>query len=131
MKKIISLKLAGNLSIAIMALLMIFHILMLSGLLPSDIVWGGHQTGAESMQQMELASLAITCFFLFIIMLKMNYIPFKIHKNVITIVLWLMFAWFLLNIIGNLAAATVLEKAIFTPISIVLMLLILRLAIEK
>ena len=131
MKRIVSFKLAGNLSIAIMGLLMIFHLIMLSGLLPSDIVWGGRQTGAESMRQMELVSLAVTCFFIFIIMLKMNYIPFKIHKNVITIVLWLMFVWFLLNIIGNLAAATVLEKSIFTPVSIVLMLLILRLAIEK
>lgn len=131
MKRIISFKLAGNLSIAIMGLLMIFHIIMLSGLLPTDIIWGGRQTGAESMRQMELVSLAVTCFFIFIIMLKMNYLPFKIHKKVTTIVLWLMFVWFLLNIIGNLAAATVLEKSIFTPVSIVLMLLILRLAIEK
>ena len=42
-----------------------------------------------------------------------------------------MFAYFLLNIAGNLASSSGAERAIFTPLSVVLAALVLRLAWEK
>lgn len=47
MKKLISVKLAGNILLAALGLLLIFHILVLLGAIPPDIVWGGMIQGAQ------------------------------------------------------------------------------------
>ena len=44
---------------------------------------------------------------------------------------WIIFAYSLLNIVGNFASGTLAEKLVFAPISIVVAFLVFRLAIEK
>jgi hypothetical protein len=50
---------------------------------------------------------------------------------VIDILLWIIFAYLLLNTAGNLASSSSLEKLLFTPITIVAALLVLRLAVGR
>jgi hypothetical protein len=50
---------------------------------------------------------------------------------VITILLWIIFAYSLLNALGNLASGVSVENLIFAPISILIAVLVLRLALEK
>lgn len=46
MKKLISVKLAGNILIIALGLLLIFYILVLLEVVPADVVWGGMVRGA-------------------------------------------------------------------------------------
>ena len=48
MKKLISAKLVGNILLAALGVLFIFHILVLLGVLPADIVWGGQITDSPA-----------------------------------------------------------------------------------
>ncbi|MNP67299.1 hypothetical protein D3C76_1631160 [compost metagenome] len=49
MKKLISAKMSGNILVTCLILLFIFHVLMLIGIIPSDMVWGGKISSPESL----------------------------------------------------------------------------------
>ena len=75
MKKLISARLAGNVLLISLGLLAIFHILVLTKLVPSNIVWGGQiQGSATNLLTLETISLLATLVFVMIIAIKMNYI---------------------------------------------------------
>ena len=132
MKKIISLKLAGNILLIGYALLAIFHVLVLTQIVPSDIVWGGQAAGSQSnMRTLEIISLIVTFLFAIVIAAKINYIKASKYKNVINIFLWIIFAYSLLNTVGNLASGVSVENLIMAPVTIIIAFLVLRLALEK
>jgi hypothetical protein len=73
MKKLISAKLAGNILLASLGLLLIFHILVLLKIVPADIMWGG-QANADNLIMLEIVALAVTLFFGFVIAAKTGYV---------------------------------------------------------
>ena len=63
MKKLISAKLAGNILLAALGVLFVFHILVLLGVLPADIVWGGQITDAQTnLVMLETVALVSPCY---------------------------------------------------------------------
>ena len=131
MEKIISVKFAGNIILTILSLMVIMHLLILFKILPSDFIWGGQIDNAQSnLYVLEMIAVGVTLVFIFLTSSKTGYIRITKFKILITIGTWLMFIYFLLNILGNLTSTATLEKIIFTPVSIVLALLSLRLALE-
>ncbi|MDZ7369821.1 MAG: hypothetical protein ONB12_01470 [candidate division KSB1 bacterium] len=131
MKKIISAKSAGNILLIIFSALIVFHILVLTGLVPADIVWGGRVNTLQiTWRVFEFISLVFTILFAIIVAIKFGYIKPTRFGSAVTVFLWLMFAFLLLNTLGNLTAESLQEKLIFTPITIIASLLVLRLAVE-
>ena len=132
MKKLISAKLAGGMLLAAMGLLFIFHILVLLKVIPADIVWGGRIQGVPSnLVTMETVALLVTLLFMLIIAAKIGYIQAGKLLGAVTIGVWLIFAYLILNTVGNLASGVSFESLIAAPITIILALCALRLAIEK
>jgi hypothetical protein len=131
MRKIISAKLAGNVLINLLLLLLIFHILILMKAVPYEVVWAGQIDDSSSLLIYEGFAIILTLIFIIIILMKIGYInPGKFIK-VVNITTWIIFIYFVLNIAGNLTSEIILEKIIFTPITIVMTILAFRLAIEK
>ncbi len=132
MKKLISAKLAGNILLILFGALILFHILVLFNLLPSGMVWGGQAgNSSASLRTLEIISLAITILFAVAVAAKVGYIKAEGFRGAINVFVWIIFAYLLLNIIGNLASSSSTEKLIFTPITVIAALLTLRLAVEK
>ena len=132
MKKLISAKLAGNLLLAALGLLFLFHILVFLKVIPADIVWGGQIKGVPTnLVTLESIALLVTAFFLLIVAAKMGYVQASKWSAAINVGLWLIFAYLLLNTLGNLASGITFEKLLFAPITIILALCAFRLAIEK
>ncbi len=131
MKKFISVKLAGNIVIVLMVLMIILHMLIMLRIVPYDIVWGGQIKNDASLMKLEIFALVTLFIFLAIILVKVDYLKFTKFKKITNIAVWIMFVYFLLNTVLNLASGVTLEKLIFTPITIILFVLIFRLAIEK
>ena len=132
MKKLISAKLAGGMLLAAMGLLFIFHILVLLKVIPADIVWGGRIQGVPSnLVTMETVALLVILLFMLIIAAKIGYIQAGKLLGAVTIGVWLIFAYLILNTVGNLASGVSFESLIAAPITIILALCALRLAIEK
>ncbi|MNW43196.1 hypothetical protein D3C74_203890 [compost metagenome] len=129
MKKLISVKLSGNILVSCLILLFIFHILLLVGMMPHDIVWGGKISNPESLIIFESISLLLTLLFILVISIKIGYI--KKFRKISNFGVWFIFAYFLLNTIANFASDVSAEKLIFGPITVIVTFLTLRLAIEK
>lgn len=132
MSKLISAKLAGNMLLFSLGLLFLFHVLVLLNVIPADIVWGGQIKGVpENLIILESVALLVTALFMFIVAAKIGYVQAGKWSGVISVGAWLIFAYLLLNILGNLASGISFEKLIFVPITIILALCAFRLAIEK
>jgi FtsH-binding integral membrane protein len=130
MKKLISVKFAGTILLIFLALLTVFHLLILFKVIPANIVWGGQiKDPSSNLFLMELIALLVTFVFIIIIAAKIRK-PAK-YRKLINVGVWIIFIYFILNIFGNLASESLVEKAIFVPLTLILSFLTFRLAIEK
>lgn len=131
MKKLVSTKLAGNIILAALGMVLIMHTLILVGVIPSNVVWAGSIQGSTELYRMEGISFVITLLFIGIIAAKTGYIKIEKGKKAINIGVWVFFAYMILNSLGNLASGVSAENWFFAPITIVLAILSFRLAIEE
>lgn len=72
MEELISFKLAGKITITIIILLIIFHILLLLGVMPSNIVWGGKAADEATIIKLEIFSLVTSLIILAVICAKLR-----------------------------------------------------------
>jgi len=129
-KKLISTKLAGNILLFSLGLLLVFHFLVILKLIPASIMWGGQAT-SSNLIMLEVIAIAVTLFFGYVIATKTGYVNAGKFTGVINILVWIIFLFLLLNTLGNLASGVSAENFIFAPITLILALCALRLAIEK
>ncbi len=63
--------------------------------------------------------------------LRLRYFMDKRPPLLLRIIFWLMFFLFSLNTLGNLMAESMFEKALFTPVTLILAVLCLRIVLDK
>jgi hypothetical protein len=129
MKKLISERFAALALLGLLGALFIFHLLIVVHVLPFDIVWGGKLRAVEDMQQLEIASLVMTLVLLAAVGLRAGYLPYKPKPLILRVVMWMMVVLFVLNTLGNLLSENMVERLVFTPVTVVMALLSLRLAV--
>jgi hypothetical protein len=127
----ISMRTSANIIIIILLSVFVFHILVLIGVIPYNIVWGGRLENISQMYVFEIISLTINSVIMFIVCMKAGYIKAYINLKLINVTLWFLVAIFLLNTIGNIVSLSALESMIFTPLTFISALLFYRMAIEK
>lgn len=100
----------------------LFHICIIIKIIPYNIAWGGRLTNDNEMYVFECISILINVFLSWILLMKGDYVEFKFSRKTINIILWIFFALFILNTIGNIFAKTNFEKlfAILTALSAIL-----------
>ncbi|HET9589121.1 MAG TPA: hypothetical protein VFO91_10065 [Anaerolineales bacterium] len=131
MRKLISTRLAGNILLAAMGLLLLFHLLVLFGVIPADIVWGGMiDSESSNLIALEIIALAVTLLFMLIIAAKTGYIRSGRFAGLVMVGMWIFFAYLVVNTLGNLASGVSFENLVFAPITIILAFCAYRLAIE-
>ena len=131
MIKKINIELAVNTILIIAVLVFVFHILIISGVIPYQYVWGGRLESNEQMLRFESISMIINLFIIFIVSIKGSYIRPYLSSRVVKVFLWIFSILFVLNTIGNLLSLNSLEAIIATPITFILALMFLRLATEE
>ena len=129
--KLISQRLALNIMLILLSIVMIFHLSVLTQLIPYTIVWAGKLKTVEEMRRFESVSILLNCLFMTVLLIKGNYIKSKIPVKILNIVLWIFVAIFALNTVGNLFAETSFELYVFTPLTFVSALLCLRILIPS
>lgn len=95
---------------------LLFHIGVLVGFFPNDIVWGG-RTELDNWQQFEVISIGINLLFLLIVYWRQGLLPFAPQPKLFKIIFMVMAILFALNTVGNLLAKNPLEMWLFTPIT--------------
>lgn len=131
MKKLLSFKFSAYAITLLLALVVVFHVFVIVGIIPYQIVWGGRINDRSQLIPFEILSILINIFLVLLVALKAGFIPIKINASVLRIFIWFMVILFLFNTLGNLFSKNDFEKYIFAPLTILLSLFSLRLALEK
>lgn len=115
-----------KLILAITVIVLLFHFLVLANVISYEIVWAGKINSVEEMYVFEISSIVVNFVLLFALLIKASYVRVNIPIRVINAVLWFFVFVFALNTIGNLMAKTLFERLVFTPLTLILALLIWR-----
>lgn len=119
---------ATYITLSILGLIILFHLGVVLKLIPYDIAWGGNLKTDSEMYVFEAISIFINVSIIGLLLMKGRMIKAVIPLKVINIILWIFFALFVLNTIGNLFAETDFEKyfSIITLAMAILLWIILR-----
>lgn len=130
-RRIISFRLASNIILILNTAVIVFHVLVLFQILPSDIVWAGRLKTREEVVAFELTSIAINVVLIAVVIAKINGLKRGNRQWFINGTLWAFTLVFILNTVGNLTALNTLETYVATPLTFVLAICCARLALEK
>ncbi len=114
--------------LAILLFAMCYHIAALLHFIPLDMVWGGRLQSREELIQMETFSFFFNALLVLLVIWRSKWFPALHQPKILTMVCWLISILFMLNTLGNLFAANILESILFTPITILLAYGFMRLA---
>lgn len=111
-------KIPDKIVLCISSAYILFHTLILLGILPQNIVWGGQALAPATILLLESFAILVMLFLSFLILMKNKWIKYKWQDK--TLNRWLMgfSIYFMLNTMANLLAETTFERsqAVFTII---------------
>lgn len=107
----IKMKLSDKIALGIVSGYSVFHLLILIGFLPQNIVWGGKIIEPKTILYLEFAVLVIMLFIGFLILVKTKIVQWNWQGKTINRWLFAFSIYFLLNTLTNVLAETTLEKA--------------------
>ncbi len=122
---------ASKLLIGLFSLIIGFHLLVVTGFIPHEIVWGGKLSSSTEILRFEILSILVNLLLLAVILMDAGFIKNRLPSKFLEIMLWFMVVLFLLNTVGNLYSTNRLETLIFTPVTLILALLCYRLILGK
>ena len=131
MHKLDTTRIAAQGILLVLSLMVLFHVLVMVQVIPYGMVWGGRLENSSQMLLFEAISIAVNLLMLGAVAISAGMVKVKINRGLLKAALWTMFGVFLLNTIGNLLSNNETEKLIFTPLTLLLALFSLRLAMSK
>lgn len=114
--------------IALLSVVMLFHILVLFGVIPFGVTWGGQLNSVEEMYVFETISLAVNLFLIVVLLLKGQYIKNQISVKWLNGIILLFAILFALNTVGNLFAKASVEMIVGGLLTFVSAILCYRIA---
>ncbi len=114
----------------ILSLVILFHLLVIAGVIPFQVVWGGRLKDTSQMLVFESVSILLNLLMLTVVSIQAGLVKVTLNQRILKIAFWLMGILFFLNTIGNLASLNQLERLVFTPLTFLLALFSLRLALD-
>ena len=115
---------ALKIMIPLLSLVIIFHLAIITRLIPYQVVWAGKLKSVNEMYAFETASIAMNIFIIALLLLKAKHLKRNISSKILNALLWLFVILFAVNTIGNLMAETLFEKLVFTPLTLLSSILI-------
>lgn len=110
---------AGLLLTVLFCLTIIFHLLIISGVIDYRFVWGGRLENDQQMWVFESVSIGLNALFLWTVLQRMNSIKSLFPQWLLKTILVIMMVVFALNTLGNLLAEELLETLLFTPLTLI------------
>jgi len=130
MFKLISFKFAIAAMLVILSLVILFHLLVLTEIIPYNIVWGGKFQSVHQMRSFEAFSVLVNAFMILVVAIKGQVLKLTISDKIINTLLWAFVVLFALNTIGNLLAKSIAETVVFTPLTFVSAILCFRIVMR-
>jgi len=83
------------------------------------------------MYRFEFFSILITSLFIIVILVQASFWMINIPHKIITYALWLMTGLFIFNTLGNAVSKNKIERLVFTPVTIIMVIFSLVLALSN
>lgn len=107
-----------------------YHLLIITQVVPYANAWGGRLPSLQAMYAFEAFSFINQLFFIGLAYAKYKNIGNRNVQRSLSIILYIIFVLLLLNTLGNIFSKSTFEAVFFTPITLVMSLMALRLALE-
>jgi hypothetical protein len=108
----------------------VFQLVVLAGLIPTEMVWGGRLQNEEERTVGALVSIAFLLAFGALVLVRMGHIG-RSMPALGKWGMWLVCALFAINTVGNLFALDLRETLIFTPLTLISAVLAARVAMGE
>ena len=105
-------KIAIKILIWLIATVTLFHLAIITKIIPYKVTWGGKINNDAEMCVFESISILINLFLGFILLIKGDYVLSFQTTRVVDIILWIFLLIFGLNTIGNIFAESLFEKSL-------------------
>lgn len=105
-------KIAIKILIWLIATVTLFHLAIITKIIPYEVTWAGKINNDAEMYVFESISILINLFLGFTLLIKGDYVLSFQTTRVVDIILWIFLLVFGLNTIGNLFAETLFEKSL-------------------
>lgn len=104
-------KLAIKILLWLNASVILFHLAILTKIIPYDVTWGGRLNNDVEMYVFEGISILFNLLLGLVLLIKGEYLLKLIPISVVNVILWIFFSLFGLSTIGNIFAETLFEKS--------------------
>jgi hypothetical protein len=101
---------AAKILIVFFSLVSVFHLLVLTGIVPYNAVWAGRLKTDREMYVFETVSLLLNISMTAVVLQRAGYIRAWLPQRVMYGLLWGFCALFALNTVGNLFATNIYEQ---------------------
>jgi hypothetical protein len=103
-------KLTIKIMLWLITIITLFHLAILTKIIPYEIIWEGRLENDSEMYVFETISIIFNIFLGLVLLIKDERLPAFIPMKLINIILWVLLILFGLNTIGNIFAKTLFEK---------------------
>ncbi len=128
--KRIKVKTAAGILLAVGAGAIMFHVLVIAGVVPYVYVWGGRLQGTAEMVVFEAVSIVLVLVVMALVAMRGGFIKSRLPRKALSLLLWALAILFTFNTLANMLATTMLEMAIGTPLTLIAAVLCARLALR-
>lgn len=114
-------RLTAMLIATVLAMALVLHILVLVRVVPYQMVWGGRIDSLQALYIAESISLTLNGIILTMVLGFLQKLPFRFSPIAYRAGFTLISVLFGINTVGNLLSHNSIERALFTPITVLLM----------
>jgi hypothetical protein len=115
----------------LLSLFLLLHFIIMLKIIPYNFIWGGRLKSNNEMYRFEIFSIVMNSIFIIVILTQAGFLIINIPNKIMTYALWLMTGLFLLNTLGNAISKNKIERLLFTPVTILLAIFSLVLALSN
>jgi len=117
--------------LGVLTFTVMYHVLILTQIVPYENVWGGRLQSLEAMYRFETVSMVLSLIMIGIVIHYHERCPCRVlPEPLLRTLCWIFCALFALNTLGNMAAKTWFEMVFFTPLTLFMSVSFARFAIE-
>lgn len=113
---------SANIATLLFAIFIVVQLLAAVGVFPVSMLWGGRQTElTPALRVTSVVAAAILGLFIYIIRYRAGLIGSVPPPTIIRIAAWVVTGYMALNTLGNFASVSLVERFLFGPMTIVMM----------
>jgi hypothetical protein len=123
---------SANIASALLAFFIGFQVLLAVGVLPVSMAWGGRQTElTPALRVASLVAVIVLGAFIYIIRYRAGLLGSVPAPTAIRVLAWVVAGYMAFNTLGNFASVNNIEKWLFGPLTIIISITCLIVAVSS